>query len=224
MTHASSQDFTQSLQELMQRLGFSSYKQLSQSAGVSEKLLRRLRQGQLSQMRVESLLKLSQALQVSVSELLAMFSLEPPPSEPSVTKGETASLEALRQEYQRLEKQMQEQRETLMQEFQQSSLQVLESFLIFWPAAAYRVQQNPQLPAMNLLRLVQPVEQLLQEWGVDAIATVGSEIPYDPHLHQLLEGTAQAGEMVRVRNPGYRHKDKLLYRAKVSPIGNTSNA
>lgn len=224
MTQASSQDFTQQLQKLMQRLGFSSYKQLSKSAGVSEKQLRRLRQGQVSQMRVETLLKLSQALQVSVSELLAMFSLESTPSHPSVTGGEAASLEALRQEYQRLQQQLHEQREVLMQEFQQSSLQVLESFLVFWPTAAYKAQQNPQLPAVNVLRLVQPVEQLLQEWGVEAIAPVGAEVPFDPQLHQLLEGTAQPGEMVRVRNTGYRHKGKLLYRAKVSPIGNTPNA
>lgn len=208
----------------MQPLGFSSYKQLGQSAGISETPLRRLRRGQISQLRVETLVKLARALQVSVDELLATFLPESTPSQPSATKEEAASLDALRQEYQRLQRQMQEQRETLMQEFQQSSLQVLESFLIFWPTAAYRVQQNPQLPAANLLRLVQPVEQLLQEWGVEAIATVGSEIPYDPHLHQLLEGTAQSEELVRVRNPGYRHKGKLLFRAKVSPIGNTSNA
>lgn len=223
MTQDFSQELAQRLQELMQPLGFHSYKQLSQSTGVSEKQLRRLRQGQISQMRVETLLKLSQALQVSVDELLATFSSESMPYSPSSARGEAASVEALRQEYQRLQQQLHEQRETLMQEFQQSSLQVLESFLIFWPTAVYKAQQNPQLPAMNVLRLVQPVEQLLQEWGVEAIASVGSEIPYDPHLHQLMEGTAQPGETVRVRYIGYRQAEKLLYRAKVSPVGNPSN-
>jgi molecular chaperone GrpE (heat shock protein) len=67
------------------------------------------------------------------------------------------------------------------------------------------------------------VEQLLQEWGVEAIASVGSQIPYDPHLHQLMEGTAQPGETVRVRYIGYRQAKKLLYRAKVSPVGNLSH-
>lgn len=213
-------DYTQSLRQLMQPLGFSSYKQLSQSTGVSEKQLRRLRQGQVTQLRVETLLKLARALQVSVSDLLATFSSE------SIPAGEgeaAATADALRQEYQRLQQQLEQQRETLRQEFQQSSLQVLESFLVFWPTAAYRAQQNPQLPAVNVLRLVQPVEQLLQEWGVEAIASVGSEIPYDPHLHQLLEGTAQPGETVVVRNAGYRHHDKLLYRAKVSPLSQTNN-
>jgi hypothetical protein len=37
-------------------------------------------------------------------------------------------------------------------------------------------------------------------------------------LHQLLEGTAQPGDLVKVRYTGYRQGDKLLYRVKVSPV------
>jgi DNA-binding Xre family transcriptional regulator len=224
MTQEFSQDFTHQLQQLMQRVGVSSFKALTKAAGVSEKPLRRLRQGQVSQLRVETLLKLSQALQVSVSELLEMFSSASTLPVSQVDEGEAASLEALRQEYQRLQQQLHDQRETLMQEFQQSSLQVLESWLVQWPTAAYAAQQNQQLPAVRLLPLVRPVEQLLQEWGVEAIASVGSELPYDPQWHQLMEGTAQPGETVRVRYTGYRQGGKLLYRAKVSPIGNTNKA
>jgi molecular chaperone GrpE (heat shock protein) len=179
-----------------------------------------LRQGQVLQLRGETLLKLAQALQVSVNELLATFSSVSLPAV-SQSEGEEA---ALRQEYQRLQQQLEQQRDTLRQEFQQSSLQLLESWLVQWPTAAYAAQQNQQLPAVRLLPLVRPVEQLLQEWGVDAIASVGSEIPYDPHLHQLMEGTAQPGELVRVRYTGYRQADKLLYRAKVSPVSNPQKA
>jgi transcriptional regulator with XRE-family HTH domain len=219
------QDYTQRLQQLMQEQGFSSYRQLSRSAGVSEKQLRRLRQGQVSQLRVETLLQLAQALQVSVSKLLTTFSSVSPLCVSQVDEGEAASLAALRQEYQRLQQQLEHQRELLMQEFQQSSLQVLESWLVQWPTAAYAAQQNEQLPAVRLLPLVRPVEQLLQEWGVEEIASVGSELPYDPQWHQLMEGTAQPGDMVRVRYTGYRiGGDKLLYRAKVSPISNANKA
>ena len=222
------QDYTQLLQQLMQRLGFSSYKQLCRSAGVSEKQLRRLRFGEASQLRGETLLKLSQALQVSVNDLLTRFSsLEadscaPPVGTSQVEKGDAASLAALRQEYQRLQQELEKQRETLMQEFQQSSLQVLESWLVQWPTAAYAAQQNQQLPAVRLLPLLRPVEQLLQEWGVEAIASVGSELPYDPQWHQLMEGIAQPGDLVKVRYTGYRIGDKLLYRAKVSSLGNAN--
>jgi DNA-binding Xre family transcriptional regulator len=228
MTFSLEQDYAQLLQQFMQRLGFSSYRQLSRSAGISEKQLRRLRLGQVSQLRVETLLKLSEALQVSVSELLETFSsvgathASPLQGMPQIDRSDAKSLEALRQEYQRLQQQLENQRETLREEFQQSSLQVLESWLVQWPTAAYAAQQNQQLPAVRLLPLVRPVEQLLQEWGVEAIASVGSELPYDPQWHQLMEGTAQPGDLVRVRYTGYRLRGKLLHRIKVSPIGNAN--
>lgn len=224
MTQASSQDFTYQLHQLMQQVGVSSFKALSRKAGVSEKQLRRLRGGQVLQLRVETLLKLSQTLQVSLNELLETFSSVSILPVSQVDEGEAASVEALRQEYQRLQQQLEHQRQTLMQEFQQSSLQVLEPWLVQWPTAAYAAQQNQQLPAVRVLPLVRPVEQLLQEWGVEAIASVGSELPYDPQWHQLMEGTAQPGELVRVRYTGYRVGEKLLYRVKVSAIGNPNKA
>lgn len=222
MTQAFNSDFTQPLQQLMQGVGISSFKALSKTSGVSEKQLRRLRKGQVDQLRVENLLKLSQVLQVSVSELLATFS-SVDANKPWLLHQETESLTVLKQEYQRLQQQLENQRDTLKQEFQQSSLQILESWLVQWPTAAYAAGQNQQLPAVRLLPLVRPVEQLMQEWGVEAIASVGSEIPYDPQWHQLMEGIAQAGELVKVRYTGYRLRDsKLLHRAKVSPISNAN--
>jgi DNA-binding Xre family transcriptional regulator len=211
-------------QQLMQRVGVSSFKALSQKAGVSERQLRKLRQGQGLKLRGETLLKLSCALQVSVNELLEMFSSGSTLPVFQVDGGEDNSLTALRQEYQRLQQQLEHQREIVRQEFQQSSLQVLESWLVQWPTAANAAQQNQQLPAVRLLPLVRPVEQLVQEWGVEAIAAVGSELPYDPQWHQLMAGTAQPGELVRVRYTGYRQGEKLLYRAKVSPIGDANPA
>lgn len=222
MTQAFNSDFTQPLQQLMQGVGISSFKALSKTSGVSEKQLRRLRKGQVNQLRVENLLKLSQVLQVSVSELLATFS-SVDANKPWLPQQETESLTVLKQEYQRLQQQLENQRDTLKQEFQQSSLQILESWLVQWPTAAYAAGQNQQLPAVKLLPLVRPVEQLMQEWGVEAIASVGSEIPYDPQWHQLMEGIAQAGELVKVRYTGYRLRDsKLLHRAKVSPVSNAN--
>ena len=69
----------------------------------------------------------------------------------------------------------------------------IESWLLQWPTAATAVRQNPQLPAERLLSLVEPVEQLLTQWNVEAIATVGEEMPYDPQYHQLMKGIAQPG-------------------------------
>ncbi|NEO35571.1 MAG: nucleotide exchange factor GrpE [Moorea sp. SIOASIH] len=209
MTESSYPNYSEQLRQLMAQVGIPSFKQLSRRADVSELQLRRLRKGQVSQMQLKTLLKLAQALQVSVNQLLVMFL----PDSVSTLQEEDSTL---KQEYQRLEQQLEQQRETLMQEFQQSSLQVLESWLVQWPTAAYAAQQNEQLPAVRLLPLVKPVEQLLEKWGVEAIASVGEELPYDPQKHQLMSGTAQPGDTVRVRYTGYRIGDKLLHRAKVT--------
>lgn len=214
MKQYSDDDYTQLLRGMMQQVGVSSFLQLSHLSGVSVNQIRRLRQGQLSSMRLETLEKLSKSLQVSVSDLLVSFSSKS--VSPNAVSEE--ELVALKNEYQRLQQQLKKQRESLKEEFQQASLQILESWLLQWPTAAYAVENNNQLPAVRLLPLVRPVEQLLQEWGVEAIASVGAEIPYDPQQHQLMEGTAQVGELVRVRYTGYRQGEKLLYRAKVSPV------
>ena len=90
--------------------------------------------------------------------------------------------------------------------------------LLQWSAAAYAAQQNPQLTAVKLLPLMRPIEQLIQQWGITAIGTVGSEIPYDPQFHQLMSGKAEPGELVKVRYVGYQQPDRLLHRVKVSPV------
>ncbi|OWY67089.1 hypothetical protein B7486_33580 [cyanobacterium TDX16] len=202
---------------MMQRVGVSSYKALSQQAGVSEKQIRKLRRGEIEQMRVDVLLKLSQALEVSFWELIATYSAIAPnvkvvPSENSPPIAE------LKREYERLQAELARQQQELRKEFQLASLQAIESWLLQWPTAAHKAKENPELAAVKLLPLVKPIEQLLQQWDVEAIAPVGAEVEYDPQLHQLLSGSAQPGETVIVRYTGYRQGEKLLYRAKVSPM------
>lgn len=203
---------THLLRNLMQQVGISSFRQLSRIAGVSEKQLRLLRQGKVWQIRLEILLKLSKALQVPLNKLINTFQLETITSDKDIDR----EIASLKEEYQRLKLQSEQQRETLRQEFQQSSLNILESWLIYWPVAAAAVREDPQFPAARLLPLVKPVEKLLETWRVEAIASVGEIIPFDPQWHQAIEGNPQRGDLVKVRNLGYRQGDKLLYRAKVS--------
>lgn len=212
-TETEQNQFTHLLQNQMQQVGISSFKALAKTAGVSERQIIRLRRGEVQQMRVETLLKLTPVLKVSLSELIATFSVvEIPQSESAPAYAQ------LKQEYQRLQQQLEQQQQTIRQEVQQSSLQVLESLLVQLPTATQKAQENPQLPAVRLLPLLRPLTQLLQQWGVDAIAPVGAELAYNPQEHQLLEGTAQPGDPVKVRYTGYRQGEKLLYRAQVSPL------
>lgn len=221
MTHSIfTQNFTQKLQDLMQKVGISSFKALSRTSGVSERQILRLRQLGVEQMRVDVLLKLSQALEVSLSELVAIFSqVDLVRDEVIPTQELSQQIADLKKEYERVQQQLQQQRQVVLQEFQQSSLQLLESLLLQFPTAAHKARENPQLPAVNIIPLIQkPLERLLQQWGVEAIAPVGAELPYDPQMHQLMEGNVQPGERVKIRYIGYYQGDKLLYRAKVSPI------
>lgn len=213
-------DYTPQLRSLMQPLGFTSFRSLSRAAGCSDWQLEQLRKGQVLQLRVETLTKLSQVFQKPIGELLAIFSEAPaavptPPTQISPLDSEPLPLQ---REYQRLQTQLAQQQEALQQEFQQVSLQILESWLLQFPTAAYAAQQNPQVPAVRLLPLLRPIEQLLQSWGIELLEPVGAEVAFDPQCHQLMEGTASPGALVKIRYAGYRQGDKLLYRAKVSLV------
>lgn len=225
-------DYTAQLRSLMQPLGLTSFRALSRAANVSEWQVEQLRKGKITQMRVEVLLKLSQTLQTPPDQLIRHFAEQPvmlPPQQSDTSAADTSATDTstidtsateaqFRQEMQHLQTQLAHQKEQLQQEFQQTCIQMLESWLIQFPTAAYAAQQNPQIPASRLLPLMRPIEQLLTSWGVEPLAAVGAELPYDPQYHQLLQGTAQPGETVKVRYTGYQQGQKLLYRAQVSPL------
>ncbi len=217
---------SQKLLQLMQQAQIPSFSQLSEISGVSQWQLNRLLVGLLPKMSVENLLKLSKALKISVEGLLSEFcidkslvdSLDTPQLE---TQGTNLSdLEKVKQEYSQLQQQLNQQKETLEKDFQQSSLEVLEPWLLQWPTAAMVAKKNPQLSAVKLLPLVKPITELLKQWNIQTNAVVGEKVPYDPQFHQLLEGSGQVepGETVIIRYVGYRHGENLLYRAKVSPV------
>lgn len=204
-------DRTAALRLLMENAGLPTFKALSQAAGISEKQLRTLRRGSLETVPLGTAIAVSRALGLSLPQLIAALDpTQPAPASPDLT--------ALQQEYDRLRASLTQQKDELWQTFQQDSVQILESLLLQLPTAAYAAQQNPQAPAVKLLPLLRPLDQLLQHWGITAIATVGTEIPYDPQHHQLMDGTATPGDRVRVRYVGYRQGDRILYRAKVSPV------
>jgi molecular chaperone GrpE (heat shock protein) len=218
------------LHNLMQQVGIADLNELGQAAKVPRLQLLRIQQGLILNISVGAIAQIAQALNISVDILLQTFvpqsfpaSLEPPSNQEPIPQPRTPlqndhALIACRQEYQKLQQEMAQVQQALQTEFQQTSLATIESWLLQWPTAATAVRQNPQLPATRLLALVEPVEQLMKQWNVDTIATVGEELAYDPQHHQLMKGIAQPGELVKVRYVGYKQGDKLLHKAKVSPV------
>ncbi len=179
------------LQELMATAQIPSWQQLSHQTGISAKRLRKLRHGQSDHLKLSELINLSQLLQVSLVGLLERWGLQ---SSPEPTSPPASSLT----------------------EFQLTSIQAIESFLTYWPAAAHQAQINPEFPASKLLPLVKPIDRLLASWDVVQTDVVGTVVPFNPQQHQAIDGQILVGKMVTVRYPGYRQGDKLLWRSQVS--------
>jgi molecular chaperone GrpE (heat shock protein) len=204
------------LANLMARVAISSLEELSQVANVSELQIRRLQYGLISKMSVETIIKLAAALQLSVEQLLAQFTDLNTSSASNNTQSKSPQL--WQQEYEQLKQEMTQQAEMLKSQFQQASIQTIESWLIQWPTAVAAIEKNPELPAARLIPLVQPVKQLVEQWSLETIATVGDELPYDPQWHELMTGSVEPGTQVKVRYVGYQQEDRILYKAKVSPV------
>ncbi|AFY72713.1 hypothetical protein Syn7502_00559 [Synechococcus sp. PCC 7502] len=191
-------DHTQELRRLMQVVGISSFRSLGSHSQVSLNAIAKLRKGQADLISYKDLASLSKSLKISLEDLVSKFSQIQPISPNQVT--ELTKSDKL--------------------EVQQEVVAKLESMLLQLPTAAYAITKNPDLPARNLLALFRPLENLLRDWGIEAIAAVGIEIEYNPQLHQPMDGSesVQAGDRVLVRYTGYRWGDRLLYRARVSRI------
>lgn len=206
------------LQDLMRQAGIANIDELSRIAKVGRLQLIRIQQGLILNISLGVINKIAQALNRSVDSLLKIFTEQALDDSSFDSDGSEAALAACQQEYRQLQDEMRHQRDSLNSQFQQDSIETIESWLLQWPTAATAVRQNPQLPAARLLSLVEPVEQLMQQWQVETIAAVGEELAYDPQNHELIKGTVQPGELVKVRYVGYKKGDKLLYKAKVSPV------
>jgi DNA-binding Xre family transcriptional regulator len=197
----------------MNQVGITTYRELGRQAQVSDWTIQQIRRDRLSHLRLTTLQAIATGLKVSLTELLTAF---------GVMTGTEATaddrLAVLEAEYSRLQGQMNIQEERLQTEFQQAAIATLEPWLLQWLTVAHAVAQKPDLPASRVMPLVQPVQTLLEQWGVTAIAPVGADVPYDPKLHELMSGEARVGDRVKVRYAGFWHQDTLLYRAKVSPL------
>ncbi|MEM7062676.1 MAG: helix-turn-helix domain-containing protein [Cyanobacteria bacterium P01_B01_bin.77] len=215
----------QTLQRLMERAKIPSQRALAAKANVSRWQVRQLHQGHLDTMRVAVLKQLAAALDCSLVELLEAFNqLSTAPSDDGTVESvsenvpENVEVALLRQEYTRLQQRLEQQAQELRHQFQTEALEVIESWLTYWPTAAKAAIDLDGFDAKKLLPLVKPVERLVAYWGVTTIGSVGEELCYEPQHHQLARGIANPGDPVRISHVGYRHGDNLLQRTKVVPI------
>jgi molecular chaperone GrpE (heat shock protein)/DNA-binding Xre family transcriptional regulator len=225
----------QALTTRMGQVGIASLRQLADRAQVSRWQLRQLRQGKVAQIRVGVLICLAEALQLSLTDLLILggesFSGLSPESggkfevdfaevsEERQGREDRAQeqVKALRLECQNLQNQLGEQGAQLRRELEQANLHILEPWLKNWPKVVHATQTTkPDLAVIQILPLLNPLENLLTQWGVERIGSIGKSMAYDPQIHHLVQGDCQWGDPVEVSRSGYRHRDRLLYRAEVT--------
>ena len=206
-------DRTEILRQIMKLVGISSFQILCDRTGISRRSIDTLRKGDAATLRYADLAKLAEVLQIEVAELISKFI-----NDSSNPESPNLAIATLREEYQRLQQKLEQQKLELRSQFERETIQQLESLILQLPSAAHAAQQNPQMLAKNILPLLRPLDVLLQKWGIRAIGSVGAEVAYDLHKHQLMEGSDQIeeGNIAIVRYVGYMQGEKLLYRARVS--------
>lgn len=206
-------DRTEILRQLMKQVGISSFQILGERTNLSRRAIDTLRKRNAANLKYADLAKLAEVLQIEVTEVIAKFiSNTSNPESPSL------AIAALREEYQRLQQKLEQQKIELRSQFERETIQQLESLILQLPSAAHAAQQNPNMLAKNILPLLRPLDALLQKWGISAIGSVGTEVTYDSQKHQLMEGSHEIkeGDTAIVRYVGYMQGEKLLYRARVS--------
>jgi hypothetical protein len=100
--------------------------------------------------------------------------------------------------------------------FQRHTFEQLQSLLVSYPSARHLATQNSSFPARNLVALFTPLDQMLQQWGYEAIGEPWQAVPFDPQLHQPDAADIQPGETVYIRFIGYRKGAEIFCPAKVS--------
>jgi molecular chaperone GrpE (heat shock protein) len=212
---------SEALKDSMTAAGIVSLRALAQQSGVSRRQIEWLCRGEVQHLSIQNAMGLSTALQLTLVDFLHRFgspvNLEQQSPKPQHDHLNDTANEVLIADYQRLEQAMEDLRSQLFLTFQSEALNVLESLILQWPTAAHAAQNNPTLPAVRLIPLLKPLEQLLQVWEIEAIATVGAIAAYDPTLHQWVGESAppEVQHPVQVSHVGYRQGERLLYRAKV---------
>lgn len=219
------------LRGLMERAKLTSWRSLSRAAGVSIGQIQKLRRGQIERLTLATIDRLAAALGCARGEFLALFEMvetfDPEVElnvESTPTQHHPDRAAVVQAECDRLREELARQANDLGQAFQAQAIDQLESFLTFWPVAVDHARRDPSLPAIKLVPLLKPIELLLASWNVKPIGVIGEVTLFDPSQHQPnqinqinqpIEDQLHSGDHVRVTHCGYRHGDRLLFRAKV---------
>lgn len=204
------------LQERLQQLSIADWKTLRQKSGLTTRQVMQVRRGKIEQLPLHQLQMLAVALNWSIEDLTYKLGILSSPEEtssvnPEVTP-ESLEIEQLHQQCQQLQQELQR----LKTQERHSTFSQLQTLLTNYPTLRRIVEVKPDLPAKNLLPMLTPLENLLNNWGYQSIGSAWQQVSYSPQLHQPDTVDIQPGELVYIRLVGYRDGERILCPAKVS--------
>jgi|GEM_PF-5171929 len=99
-----------------------------------------------------------------------------------------------------------------------SGYRTLEPLLLQWPLVVHVHAQGQTLSVEDILVLWQPLAEWLSDQALFQIGVPGESVGFDPYLHGLTSDieAIEPGTPVIVRQVGYRHREQVLRRAKVT--------
>ncbi len=188
------------LHQWMTQAQINNYGELSSLAGVSLLQFYRLKNGLLDSTPLGILKKIADGLNISVHTLIDDLS-----ENKNLSSSDIEQIES-----------------NLKWEYQQEAISILESLILQLPTFTHAVENNSNLPASKLIPLLEPLKELLSQWDIETIGNVGEIVSYNPQEHELMDNNNNLDKIetqsVKIRYVGYRHQDKLLYRAKVCSV------
>jgi hypothetical protein len=137
----------------------------------------------------------------------------PPIGIDSIKQNSIADLES---QCRLLQSELRQQREQLKTDFRDTTFEQLQPLLINLPTLRKLIEIKPDLPARNLIALLTPLDNWLQDWGIEAIGPLWEQVLYDPQLHQPDTDHYTPGEPVYIRCIGYRTPTQILHPAQIS--------
>jgi len=194
----------------MSALNIANWQQLRKQSGLEAASLRHIRRGEIQKINLPEIDKLAHLLNYQPEEFLKKLSAIAPIN-PNIE-----DLTILRKECERLKNQLEQQRELLTQEIQESFFGELQTLLTNYPSLRKMVENKSDLSARNIIALLTPLDNLLRSWHYEPIGRVWEQVEYDPELHQIDSGDIEPGEKVYIRFVGYRESDRVITPARVS--------
>jgi molecular chaperone GrpE (heat shock protein) len=123
----------------------------------------------------------------------------------------------LRRSYAVLERGVADQVAQALSDQKRSLYAVLEPMLTQLPVVRRSIAQGRQVDALDVIDLLSPLDEALKTLGFQPIGTVGTEVAFDPTVHQVAQGAApQPGTTVTVKNVGYLLDGAILRKARVT--------